>query len=104
MRERHRIRQTRKRHAVEAKIESESERGRERMGKCESCERQKDRGMNENGGEKEGENGITAREKDYKNANVKIRTGACTLISASRAFFIVFPVMRQAGLKTLAIV
>lgn len=29
------------------------------MGKCESCERQKDRGMNANGGEKGGENEIT---------------------------------------------
>lgn len=52
--------------------------------------------MDANGGENEITQG-----KDYK---TKIRTGACTLISASRAFFIVFPVMRQAGLKMLAII
>jgi len=66
VRERPRIRQPCKRHAVEAKIESERERERERMGKCESCERQKDRGMNANGREKGGENEITQLGKNYK--------------------------------------
>lgn len=55
MRERPRIRQPCKRHAVEAKIKRARKRGRERMGKCESCERQKDRRMNANGREKGGE-------------------------------------------------
>ena len=51
-------------------------------------------------GERKEERMKSYRGKSNKNVNVKIGTG--TLISASRAFFIVFPVMRQAGLKALS--